>query len=111
MFSRKKTVAVFGLVGGLALASAGLAHAAGDPGTCVRDAQGAITCTQHIEGEIPENGVVPHQENCMPTKPSVLPAALGSGTSRIGPAVTCAPLASRAPQRVGTERETPDQHR
>jgi hypothetical protein len=108
MFSRKKIVAVSGLVGGLALAFAGLAHAhtAGDPEACVRDLQGNTTCTQHIEGEIPKNGVVPHRESCMPVKPLTLPAALSGGATRLGPEVTCSSTTSGAPKRVSSERDS-----
>ncbi|MER6028347.1 hypothetical protein [Streptomyces sp. NPDC001851] len=91
MLSRKKIAAVSGLVGGLAVTCAGLAqpYAMAGPGVCTRDIQGNISCIQRIQGELPENGAIPHQENCMPTQPLLLPAALGNGTMRIGPEVTC----------------------
>ncbi|MER5545678.1 hypothetical protein ACWDBD_37880 [Streptomyces sp. NPDC001118] len=91
MLSRKKLVAVSGLVGGLAVTCTGLAqgYAAADPGICTRDIQGNVTCIQRIQGEVPEGGALPHQDNCMPMQPITLPAALGSGTIKYGPEVTC----------------------
>ncbi|MEU1409952.1 hypothetical protein ABZ471_48645, partial [Streptomyces sp. NPDC005728] len=59
------------------------------PGICTRDIQGNISCIQRIQGEVPEDGFIPHHENCLPTQPFTLPAALGNGTTRIGPEVTC----------------------
>jgi hypothetical protein len=109
MFSRKKIAAISGLVGGLAVASTGLTHAyaAGGPGTCTRDLLGSVTCTQRIEGELPADGVIPHQENCMPVQPLTLPAALGNGTTRLGPKVTCASTTSGAPERADGRQEAP----
>ncbi|MER6434547.1 hypothetical protein ABT272_44280 [Streptomyces sp900105245] len=109
MFSRKKIAAISGLVGGLAVASTGLTHAyaAADQGTCTRDLLGSVTCTQRITGEIPENGVIPHQENCMPVQPLTLPAALGTGTTRLGPKVTCASTTSGVPAEAGGRQEAP----
>ncbi|MFG2604823.1 hypothetical protein ACGFT2_14930 [Streptomyces sp. NPDC048514] len=91
MFGRKKIAVISGLVGGLAVASTGLtqAYAAADPGTCTRDLLGGVTCTQRITGEIPEDGVIPHQESCMPVRPVTVPAAMGTGVTRFGPEVTC----------------------
>ncbi|OLZ65789.1 hypothetical protein AV521_30795 [Streptomyces sp. IMTB 2501] len=91
MLSRKKLAAVSGLVGGLAVTCTGLAqgYAAADPGVCTRDLQGNVTCIQKIQGQIPEDGVIPHQDNCMPMQPITLPAALGNGTIKYGPEVTC----------------------
>ncbi|GGS90381.1 hypothetical protein [Streptomyces chromofuscus] len=99
MFSRKKIAVVSVLVGGLAVACAGTSHATvGETsGGCTRDLLGNISCTQRIQGVIPEDGVVPHQETCMPVKPLTLPAAWGTGTTRLGPEVTCSPTTTGAP--------------
>ncbi|MFF8472575.1 hypothetical protein [Streptomyces sp. NPDC015414] len=93
MFSRMKIAAVSGFVGGLAVACAGVtpAFAAAGPTPCVPDLQGNISCSQRITGEVPEDGVMPHQETCAPVQPVRLPAALGTGVTRLGPEVTCAP--------------------
>ncbi|MDO0927939.1 hypothetical protein QQY24_21950 [Streptomyces sp. TG1A-8] len=95
MFNRKKIAAVSALVGGLAAVGAGVtqAYAAAGPGTCTRDLEGNVTCAQRIEGEVPEGGVVPHQETCRPVRPATLPASLGGGTTRFGPRVTCSSTA------------------
>ncbi|MDX2592859.1 MULTISPECIES: hypothetical protein [Streptomyces] len=110
MFSTKKIAAISGLVGGLVVASTGLAHAyaAANPGTCTRDLLGSVTCTQRITGEIPENGVIPHQENCMPVQPLTLPAALGNGTTRIGPKVSCTSTATGVPAGADGRQESPN---
>jgi hypothetical protein len=107
MLSRKKIAVVSGLVGGLAVTCAGVAqaYAVGGPGICTRDLQGNVSCIQRIQGELPEDGVIPHQENCMPTQPLTLPAALGNGTMRIGPEVTCR---APAPDRGDTKSELGD---
>ena len=91
MLSRKKIAAVSGLLGGLAVTCAGVAqaYAAAGPGICTRDTHGNVTCIQRVEGEISEDGFIPRQENCLPTQPLTLPAALGNGKVRIGPEVTC----------------------
>ncbi|MFI1762311.1 hypothetical protein ACH41H_09730 [Streptomyces sp. NPDC020800] len=101
MFSRKKIAAVSGLLGGLAVTCTGVAqvHAAGGPGSCTRDIQGNVTCVQRIEGELPEDGVMTRQDNCLPTQPLTIPAALGNGQMRIGPEITCS---SASP---GTDRD------
>ncbi|MGV9559902.1 hypothetical protein [Streptomyces sp. NPDC003401] len=103
MFSRKKIAALSALIGGLAAASTGVtpAHAAGDPSNCTRDLQGNTTCVQHVKGEIPENGTIPHQESCLPTSRVTLPAGIDGGTTRIGPQVTCSP---GAPERADGKR-------
>ncbi|MEU3858359.1 hypothetical protein AB0F03_13470 [Streptomyces sp. NPDC028722] len=99
MFSRKKLMAVAGLVGGLAVTCAGLAqaHVGSDPGACTRDESGAIICTQQIKGQVPADGVIPHQETCMPVQPTTLPAATGGGTTQFGPRVTCSPSTTALP--------------
>ncbi|MFB7494543.1 hypothetical protein ACFC09_07510 [Streptomyces sp. NPDC056161] len=95
MFSAKKIAVVSGLLGGIAVACAGIAQAqaGAGPGTCTRDLQGNVSCSQRIEGRIPEGGAVPHQETCQPVHRLTLPAAMGSGTTRFGPEVTCSPTA------------------
>ncbi|MQY32404.1 hypothetical protein SRB17_03520 [Streptomyces sp. RB17] len=109
MFSSKKIAAVAGFVGGLAVTCAGVAqaHVGWGPGPCTRDIQGNVTCIQRIQGEIPEDGNLPHQDNCLPTQPFTLPAALGNGTMRIGPEVTCAPTTSGAPDKADGKMEFP----
>ncbi|ANP55150.1 hypothetical protein J2Z21_003356 [Streptomyces griseochromogenes] len=91
MLSRKKIAAVSGLLGGLAVTCAGVAQAYGasDPGVCTRDTHGNVTCVQRIEGEVSEDGFIPRQEQCLPTQPLTLPAAVGGGKMHIGPEVTC----------------------
>ncbi|GHD99117.1 hypothetical protein [Streptomyces alanosinicus] len=91
MLSRKKIAAVSGLLGGLAVTCVGFAHAstAADPGGCKRDLQGGVTCIQRVQGEIPEDGYIPHSDTCTPMQPLTLPAALGNGTIKYGPEVTC----------------------
>ena len=98
MLSRKKIATLSGLIGGLAVASTGItyAHVAGDPAPCTRSPQGDVICVQHIEGRSPEGGAIPHQETCLPVRSATLPAAMGSGTTRLGPEVTCSPAASGA---------------
>ncbi len=56
MFSRKKIAAVSGLIGGLVMTCTGIAqaHAAGGPGTCSRDQEGTVTCSQHIKARFPK---------------------------------------------------------
>ncbi|MBG0852834.1 hypothetical protein I2W78_13530 [Streptomyces spinoverrucosus] len=107
MFSRKKIAAVSVLAGGLAVICTGITHAyvGGNPKPCTRDLLGNYTCSQLIEGRIPEDGVVPHQETCMPVQPFTLPAALGSGTVRVGPEVTCSPTTSGAPEKADGAQE------
>ncbi|MFF9085561.1 hypothetical protein ACF1BE_03875 [Streptomyces sp. NPDC014991] len=99
MFSRKKIMAVAGLVGGLAVTCTGMAqaHPGSGPGTCTQDPSGDIVCTQQIKGEVPANGVIPHQETCMPVQPTVLPAALGNGTTQFGHRVSCSPTTTVLP--------------
>ncbi|MFB7506516.1 hypothetical protein [Streptomyces broussonetiae] len=108
MFSRRKIAAVSGLVGGIAVACAGItqAHAAATPGNCTRDLLGTITCTQRIKGEAPDDGAIAHQETCQPVQPLKLPAFLGQGTERLGPNVTCSPTTVGVPP--DSEREAPD---
>ncbi|MGW5656351.1 hypothetical protein [Streptomyces humi] len=106
MFSGKKIAAVSGLVGGLAVACAGLtsAYAAAGPGACTDDLMGNLTCTQRIRGEVPEGSTPPHQETCKPVQPVQLPAVLGQGTERLGPEVTCSPTTvGVAPVEKGAE--------
>ncbi|WP_046727332.1 hypothetical protein [Streptomyces humi] len=108
MFSGKKIAAVSGLVGGLAVACAGLASASAvaGPGACTDDLMGNLTCTQRIRGEVPEGGSLPHQETCKPVQPVQLPAVLGQGTERLGPEVTCSPTTvGVAPVEKGDEQE------
>ncbi|MET8855430.1 MULTISPECIES: hypothetical protein [unclassified Streptomyces] len=102
MFSRKTIAALSGLIGGLAVASTGFtyAHAAGDPAACTRNPQGDVICVQHIEGRSDGRGTPPHQETCMPVQPVTLPAAMGNGTTQIGPEVTCSPVTSGAPRQI-----------
>ncbi|MFG2960575.1 hypothetical protein ACGF5O_43485 [Streptomyces sp. NPDC048291] len=108
--SGKKIAAVSGLVGGLAMACAGLttAYAAAGPGKCTDDLMGNLSCSQRIKGEVPEGGTIPHQETCKPVRPVQLPAVLGQGTERLGPEVTCSPgTVGVAPVEKGDESETP----
>ncbi|MEW1779141.1 hypothetical protein [Streptomyces sp. NPDC086777] len=108
--SGKKIAAVSGLLGGLAVACAGLvpAYAAAGPGKCTDDLMGNLTCTQRIRGEVPEGGSIPHQETCKPVQPVQLPAVLGQGTERLGPEVTCSPgTVGVAPVEKGDEPESP----
>ncbi|MEU2335158.1 hypothetical protein ABZ608_16475 [Streptomyces sp. NPDC013172] len=108
MFSGKKIAAVSGLVGGIAAACVGLtpAYAAAGPGKCTDDLMGNLTCTQRIRGEVPEDGVMQHQETCKPVQPVQLPAVLGQGTERLGPEVTCSPTTvGVAPVEKGDEQE------
>ncbi|MEU6772670.1 hypothetical protein [Streptomyces sp. NPDC046759] len=109
MFCKKKIAAVSGLIGGLVVTCAGVAqaHPAGVQGGCTRDLLGNVTCVQRIEGEIPEGGSLPHQENCMPTQPLSVPAALGNGAMRIGPQVTCSPTTSGVPDKADGKMELP----
>ncbi|MFB7651186.1 MULTISPECIES: hypothetical protein [unclassified Streptomyces] len=98
MFSGKKMTAVSVLAGGLAMACAGLAHAHAvkDPGTCTPDLLGGFTCSQRIQGQLSEDGEIPHQETCTPVQPLTLPAALGQGQLQLGPKVTCSPTTTGA---------------
>lgn len=109
MFSRKQIAAVTGLVGGFAVAAAGLApaYAAGGPGTCTRDVLGSVTCTQRIEGELAPDGIIPHQESCLPVQPLALPAAAGGGATRVGPEVTCTSTTSGEPGWADGGQERP----
>ncbi|AOR34216.1 hypothetical protein BFF78_27000 [Streptomyces fodineus] len=109
MFRTKKIAAVSGLIGGLAVTCAGVAqaHVVGGPGNCTRDLQGNVTCIQRIEGVIPEDGEIPHQDNCLPTQPFTVPAALGNGTMQIGPKVTCSGRTSGAPDKADGGMELP----
>ena len=105
MFSRMKIAAVSGLLGGLTVACAGVtpAFAAGGPAPCTPDLQGNISCSQRITGEVPEGGVIPHQETCSPVQPVRLPA-VGAGVTRIGPEVTCAPTTMGVPDEADGEK-------
>ncbi|MGX1887610.1 hypothetical protein [Streptomyces sp. NPDC055287] len=106
MFSRKKIAAVSVLAGVLAMACTSITHAyAGQgPQPCTRDLLGNVTCQQRIEGRIPEGGVMPHTETCMPVKP-VTYRSPGGGTIRLGPQVTCSPTTSGAPDEADGERQ------
>lgn len=99
MFSRKRIAALLVLIGGLAVASTGIAcaHVVADPAACTLSPQGDVICVQHIEGKSPEGGAIPHQETCRPVQAVTLPATTGNGTTHIGPTVTCSPVASEAP--------------
>jgi hypothetical protein len=103
MFSRKKLAAVSGLVCGLAMTGLGVtqAHAAADPGACTVNLQGDITCVQKITGAAPSGGdfVVRKSTTCVPVEPMQLPVIplVNSGTTRIGPEVTCTPDGAPAP--------------
>ncbi|MGW2028693.1 MULTISPECIES: hypothetical protein [Streptomyces] len=110
MFSTKKIVAVSGLLGGLALTLTGAAqaYAGTGPGTCTRDLLGTLTCTQRITGEVPEDGDIPHQENCQKVEPLTLPAAVGNGHTRLGPEVTCDPRTRGVPEKTDDRPESPD---
>ncbi|MFC9061252.1 hypothetical protein ACWEDZ_02670 [Streptomyces sp. NPDC005047] len=104
MFSGKKMTAVSVLAGGLAMACAGLAqaqtHAGKGPGACTRDLLGGFTCSQRIQGQLSEDGEIPHQETCTPVQPLTLPAALGQGQLQLGPKVTCSPTTTGATDEV-----------
>ncbi|MFE2537538.1 hypothetical protein [Streptomyces sp. NPDC059371] len=102
MFSRKKIAALSVFIGGLAVASTGItyAHAAGDPAGCTRTPQGDVICVQHIEGGTAGRGTPPHQETCMQVQPVTLPAAVGNGTTEIGPRMTCSSGTSGAPRQI-----------
>ncbi|KAB1988848.1 hypothetical protein [Streptomyces triticiradicis] len=94
MFSGKKIAAVLGLVGGLAATCTGVswaAHDGGSQGSCVRDSEGSVSCTQHIEGRVPSGTLPPHQETCLPVQRLTVPSVQGNGTMQIGPQVTCSP--------------------
>ncbi|WP_251093462.1 hypothetical protein [Streptomyces sp. Caat 7-52] len=110
MISGKKIAAVSGLVGGLVMTCAGITHAntGSGPGTCVSDLLGGFSCTQRIEGEVPEDGFVPHQENCKPVQPVTIPAPLGgTGVTRLGPEVTCNPTTVGVPPEPDDEQGAP----
>ncbi|WP_051818736.1 MULTISPECIES: hypothetical protein [Streptomyces] len=109
MFSTKKIVAASGLLGSLIVTCVGAsqAYAGSGPGTCTRDLLGGLTCTQRITGEIPEDGVIPHQENCQKVEPLTLPAALGNGQTRLGPEVTCSPATRGVPEKTDGRPESP----
>ncbi|OEJ21408.1 hypothetical protein BGM19_38640 [Streptomyces agglomeratus] len=101
MFTRKKIAVVSVLAGGLAMACTSVTAAYAGQGvqTCTRDVMGNLTChtTQHIKGQLPEGGVMPHRETCTPVKPLIVPSAMGGGTMRLGPEVTCSPTTSGVP--------------
>ncbi|MEW2254540.1 hypothetical protein [Streptomyces sp. NPDC047869] len=101
-----KIAAVSGLVGGLAVACAGVApaFAAGGPAPCAPDLQGNISCSQRITGVVPEGGVIPHQETCSPVQPVSLPAAVGAGVTRLGPEITCAPTTTGEPDEADGDK-------
>ncbi|MET7457111.1 hypothetical protein ABZT03_35580 [Streptomyces sp. NPDC005574] len=109
MFSRKKITALSVLIGGLATASTGItyAHAAGDPTSCTQSPQGDVICVQHIKGGS-TGGAIPHQETCLPVQPVTLPAAMGNGTTQLGPQVTCSPTTSGAPRSIEGKQKLPD---
>ncbi|MFJ4469439.1 hypothetical protein ACIP2X_18370 [Streptomyces sp. NPDC089424] len=98
MSSSKKIAAVLVLAGGLMVTTTGVTHASEvrGPGSCNRDLLGNISCSQHIVGEVPEDGVIPHYETCTPVQPLTLPAAMGNGTTQLGPKVTCNPATTGA---------------
>jgi hypothetical protein len=111
MFSRKYFAALLGFIGGLAVASTGIAyaHVAGDAAPCTHSLQGDVVCAQHIEGKTPGGGgTIPHQETCSPVEALTLPAATGNGTTRLGPEVTCSTATSGTPQMIGGQREPLD---
>ncbi|MFF4254093.1 hypothetical protein ACFY1L_23095 [Streptomyces sp. NPDC001663] len=95
MFSRKKIAAVSGILCGLAVACTGAAqaHAAAGPGTCTVNNQGDIVCIQRIVADMPGDGIDRQTTSCVPVEPLTLPVVgvLNSGTTKIGPEVTCAP--------------------
>jgi hypothetical protein len=99
MFSRKKIAAVSVLAGGLAVACTSITHAYAAQGSqaCTRDILGNVICEQRIQGQLSEAGDTPHKETCTPVKPLTVPAALGGGTMRLGPEVTCSPATTGAP--------------
>jgi hypothetical protein len=109
MFSRKKIAAVSGLVGGIAVTCIGLTPvcAWGNPGTCTDDLMGNLSCTQRIKGEVPEGGVIPHQETCKPVQPVRVPAFLGSGSAQLGGTVTCSPETVGVPPAKDDEQQSP----
>ncbi|MEV7991610.1 hypothetical protein AB0O67_06760 [Streptomyces sp. NPDC086077] len=108
MSSSKKIAAVLVLAGGLVVTCTGVTNASEvrGPGSCNRDLLGNISCSQHIEGVIPEDGVIPHHETCTPVQPLTLPAAWGNGTTQIGPKVTCSPTTTGAPDEADASLET-----
>ncbi|MFI6434811.1 hypothetical protein [Streptomyces sp. NPDC050759] len=107
MFNRRKIAALSVLTGGILMTCAGItqAHAAAGPGACTRDLLGGFSCSQQIEGVIPEDGVIPHYETCTQTQPLTLPAALGNGRARLGTQVTCAAPVRTAPDATDTAPE------
>lgn len=105
MSSSKKIAAVLALAGGLVVICTGVTQAAG-PGSCNRDLLGNLSCSQHIVGEVPEGGVIPHQETCTPVQPLTLPAAFGNGTTQLGPKVTCSPATTGAADEADASLET-----
>ncbi|MGW1545174.1 hypothetical protein ACWCPM_34040 [Streptomyces sp. NPDC002309] len=109
MSSSKKIAAALALAGGLVVICTGVTHAAWEgrgPGSCNRDLLGNLSCSQHIEGVVPEDGVIPHQETCTPVQPLTLPAAWGNGTTQIGPKVTCSPTTTGAADEADATLET-----
>ncbi|WP_274560719.1 hypothetical protein [Streptomyces spiramyceticus] len=102
MFSRKKIVAVSGLLGSLVVTcTCGIqAYAAGTQGTCTVDSQGNTTCIQRTVGTPEGDGFVVRQtQSCVPLQPLSLPVIgiVNKGKKRIGPEVTCAPNTTSAP--------------
>jgi hypothetical protein len=103
MFSRKKIAAVSGLLCGLAVTCAGAtqAFAATGPGACAVTAEGDVTCVQRVAGKTADGDdfVVRRANTCTPQKPMELPVIplLNSGSTKIGPEVTCSPDGKSAP--------------
>ncbi|MFJ8313032.1 MULTISPECIES: hypothetical protein [unclassified Streptomyces] len=103
MLSRKKIAVVSGLLGGLAVACAGVTQVyAAAGGTCTNDKHGSVTCVNRVVGSTPEGDayIVRQSEGCVPTQPLTLPVAglLNRGNMQIGPQVTCSPN-NPAPER------------
>ncbi|MBT2398249.1 hypothetical protein [Streptomyces sp. ISL-100] len=105
MFSRKKIAAVSVLAGGLAVACTSITHAYAGQGSqaCTRDILGNVTCQQRIQGQV-SDGDTPHKETCTPVKPLTVPAALGGGTMRVGPEITCSAATTGAPDAADAEQ-------
>jgi len=100
MLSRKKIAAVSGLLCGLAVTCTGAtqAYAAAGPGACTVSASGDVTCVQRFAGKTSdgEDFIVRRANTCTPQKPMELPVIplLNSGSTKIGPEVTCSPGAA-----------------
>ncbi|GAA3295482.1 hypothetical protein [Streptomyces cinereospinus] len=108
MSSSKKIAAALVFAGGLVVTCTGVTNAfdGRNPGACNRDLLGNYSCSQHIKGEVPEDGVIPHHETCVPVQPLTLPAVWGSGTTQLGPKVTCSATTTGAADEADGVLET-----